>query len=508
VNRLDLTTHRLRTALALIGLVLLAPAAMADPPSAPWTTRDIGAIDVPGSTDVDAAGVWAIQASGSDVWNYLDNFRYSYQPVRGDGSITARFLSLEGGNPDWAKAGPMIRESDASGAPNFFMAMSRGPGLMAQFRRAPDSFTVTWNNGQVGPVPRRQPNLFVRLQRTGPEITGFYSTDGLLWTQAFSPVRMSSLGEEALWGLAVTSHRTNALTTATFDQVRVQPGSVSVTGLQACTSDRSVLLQWRPVPGASGYTLYRGAPSAPPDQLQRLTSDQITATSFADTGGELVNGTAMTYVVAPVVNGVEGPKVTVQATPTALPAGFFGCSVDEGPKPGSASVDPATGQIVLRHSGDPLFFDFDNLYFLGQVVDGDFQATVRVPSAPTGPDPIASLMLRESLDPQARDVFAGVVSCCLVQHWRIVDGGPQIGGPTIERESVRLPVVLRLTRRGDQVTAEYSKDDGQTFRRLGPIITFSTPLSRTLYVGLAANSGSRFQSGIARFENLTIQKLQ
>jgi regulation of enolase protein 1 (concanavalin A-like superfamily) len=497
-----------RLAAVGLGLALFAPGvAGADPPQSPWVTGEIGTADAAGSTDVDAGGVWTIQGNGNDVFFYLDTFHYSYQPVRGDGSITARFLSLEGGNTEWAKAGLMIRESDASGAPNLFMPLTRGHGLHATYRQEMEGPTFTWNRGEVGPSRRPQPNLLVRLQRAGQEITGFYSTDGLLWTQAFSPVTMPALREQALWGLAITSHRAGVLATATFDQVRVQPGSVSVTGLQACTSDRSVLLQWRPVPGASGYNLYRGAPGTPPDQLQRLTSDQITTTTFTDTSGDLANGTAMTYVVAPVVNGVEGPKVAVQATPTALPAGFFGCSVDEGPKPGSASVDPATGQIVLRHSGDELFFDFDNLYFMGRVVDGDFQVTVRALSAPSGPNPLAGLMVRETLDPQARHMTLAVTNCCITEAWRLTTGASPFASDMIERDGIRLPLLLRLTRRGNTITPEYSRDEGKTFRLAGPPITFNPPLATTLSVGVGAGSGSRHTAGTARFQDLTIQKL-
>jgi hypothetical protein len=512
MNRRTCPVRLARTLPALLGLALLAPGAVAGPPPAPWVTKDIGPIDVPGSTDLDANGVWTLQGDGNDIFWYQDSFHFTYQPIRGDGSTSARFLSLQGGNGEWAKVGLMVRDNDTGGAANLNMPMTPGHGLHATFRQEQDGPSFSFNNGEVGPSRKPEPNLFMRLQRVDQEVTGFYSTDGNLWTQAFSAVTLPGLREEALFGLAVTSHRASALTTAKFDQVNAQPGVVSVYGLQACVSDRAVLLQWRRLRSAAGYNVYRGAVGTTPDQFKKLNSDQVAGTSFTDNSADLVNGTPVTYVVAPIVTGadgqpVEGPRVAVTATPAALPPGFFGCSIDEGARAGSATFDPATGEITLRHTGDQLFYDFDNAYFMGQMVEGDAQITVRLNSASTGPDPIASVMLRESLDPQSRQMLLGLVSCCLVQHWRLATGGPQNGGPVIERESVKLPVVLRLTRRGDKITAEYSKDEGKTFRPAIPAITFNPPLAKTLYIGVAANSGNRFTIGTAKFRDLVIQKL-
>ena len=105
----------------------------------------------------------------------------------GDGSITAQFLSRSGGDPNWAKAGLMIRENLTDGAPNVNLPMTP-VGLNATFRLNPGE--ATGHALQVGSSGATQKNLYMRLQRTGNEISGFYSTDGQLWTQAgFSPVR-------------------------------------------------------------------------------------------------------------------------------------------------------------------------------------------------------------------------------------------------------------------------------------------------------------------------------
>jgi hypothetical protein len=169
---------------AVLALALVAPA-MAEPPTAPWVTQDISGPPSAGSTDVDAAGVWTIQGSGFDIFGDTDQFHFAYRPIAGDGSISARFLSRQGGNPEWARTGLMVRENDTPGSPNFDLSMTPGHGINATFRSAQDNPTGSFE--EVGPARRSEPNLFMRLQRAGQEVAGFYSRDGNLWIQADSP---------------------------------------------------------------------------------------------------------------------------------------------------------------------------------------------------------------------------------------------------------------------------------------------------------------------------------
>src|SRR5262245_58521398 len=84
-----------------------APAALlpagANPPSAPWIDQDIGGPSAAGSTDVDANGVWTLRGSGADIWSTADQFHFCYQPVKGDASISARFLGQGGGDGEWSR---------------------------------------------------------------------------------------------------------------------------------------------------------------------------------------------------------------------------------------------------------------------------------------------------------------------------------------------------------------------------------------------------------------------
>ena len=97
-----------------------------------WFATDIGAPSARGSTHVDASGAWTIKGGGDPtVWGSADNFQYAYQRVAGDVSITGRFLTMDGGHPEWAMAGLMIRENDSTGSRNVFFCMTSLHGLHA-----------------------------------------------------------------------------------------------------------------------------------------------------------------------------------------------------------------------------------------------------------------------------------------------------------------------------------------------------------------------------------------
>jgi regulation of enolase protein 1 (concanavalin A-like superfamily) len=505
--------------LAFLAVAALALAsglpARAAPPDAPWVTRDIGLPSPPGSTDVDANGVWSLQGGGSDIYGDTDQFHFAYQPLKGDASISARFLSRAGGDGEWMKAGLMVRENDTPGSPNLNYCATSGHGFYTSVRPSQDAGTGDYPF--VGPTDTTTGSreLFMRLQRVGQEIAGFYSRDGSLWTQAgFGPVPLPSLKEEALFGLAATSHRDGTLTTAKFDQVSIQPGVVSVYGLQACGSDHAVLLQWRPLKNALAYNIYRGPKDATRAQFAKINADAVAGTSFTDNSSDLVNGTPLLYAVAPIFKGadgnpVEGPVVTVAGTPVAVPSGLIGCGINEGDQPGSAAYDPATGEITLRASDWDIWNNGDQGYFLHQPVEGDFQATVRVltKNVGAGGGAPSGLIIRESLDAGAREMMiCHIATSGLIRQWRATSDGPTIGWQSLLEGAFKPPLVLRLTRRGNTITPEYSTDDGKTFR-VAPAITFSPPLGRTLYVGMMIASHSRTKASTMRFRDFVVQKL-
>ncbi len=494
---------------AMLGLVTVGTA-LAGPPSADWITRDIGAPAVKGSTDVDANGVWTLKGSGDDIFAWADNFQFASQKVKGDGSITARLLSRQGGNTEWAKVGLMIRDNDTDESSNLSLIMTPGHGLHATARLVPGEFSSHFT--EVGPINHSEKNMFMRLQRVGNEIAGFYSRDGQVWVQpGFAPQVLPALKDEALFGLAVCSHLDGKIATAQFDQVSVQPGLLSAYGVQASGADKAVLLQWHALPAAAGFNLYRGPAKATPDQLARLNDPPVAGTSFTDTSSGLVNGTPVTYGIAPVFKNadgklVEGPLVVLPATPVATPAGWFGTSINEGPKFGSVAIDPTSGEITVSGAGGDLWAGADQGYFLNQLVQGDVQITVK---ALTRPGPRAGLMISEGLDGSGRRGFLALTpgNGLIFQSRRSRSDYADLNDlQAIPPNRLKTPVVIRLTRKGRILTSEFSTDDGKSFQPAGDPYTFDQELPQSVYVGLALVGNDRYHLEQARFTNLEVKK--
>lgn len=302
-----------RTCATVLLAFAAARPALADKPAAAWTDRDIGSPSVPGSTDVDANGVWTIQGSSTFLGIQADHLHFASQLVPGDASIAARFLSMQGGHGEWSKVGLMLRANATPGSPDLYLAMTPGHGV-AGYPNTPGHGLVATSRivqdgesgylGPVGPSTSKASVLFMRLQRAGNDFAGFYSADGILWSQAgFPPQTLAVLPDAALFGLAVTSQLDGALTTGKLDSVQVQSGATFVYGLSSCGSDKTVLLQWRPLKNAVAYNIYRGTVGSARSGLVKLNSDAVAGTSFTDNSPGLVNGTAQTYAVAAVFPG-------------------------------------------------------------------------------------------------------------------------------------------------------------------------------------------------------------
>jgi hypothetical protein len=121
--------------------------------------------------------------------------------------------SVENVQP-WVKAGVMIREGLTADAAHAFMLVSAGKGLAFQ-RRVSAAGLSTSTAGTLSTAP-----VWVKLERRATTISAYQSTDGLNWVLVGSDT--FTMGATAYAGLAVSSHDSTRLATATFDNVRVQ----------------------------------------------------------------------------------------------------------------------------------------------------------------------------------------------------------------------------------------------------------------------------------------------
>ncbi|MFB4278727.1 hypothetical protein ACBJ59_25785 [Nonomuraea sp. MTCD27] len=170
---------------------------------------------------------------GPDGTAVRDKYYFVHQPLKGNGSITARVSDMTGQmrQPDavpgvrnvkegvvpWAKAGLLVRPSLAQGTPYAAVMITGSHGVRMQHNYVHD----------VAGGPVRGPR-WLRLTRSGGTITGYESGDGKAWTEV-GTVRLTGLPETVEIGLFATSPGTLwetakafAQATATFDQVTLR----------------------------------------------------------------------------------------------------------------------------------------------------------------------------------------------------------------------------------------------------------------------------------------------
>jgi regulation of enolase protein 1 (concanavalin A-like superfamily) len=183
----------------------------------PWASADVGAVVIAGSSQY-ASGVYTVNGAGADIWGTVDAFHYVYRQYTGDFDAKVRIPT--GPTPitnNYAKAGLMARGSLANNAANIIVTLLP-IGSVESVARSTD--------GGDSFVRERvtDASKWVRLVRQGNVFKTYYSSDGATWT-ALSTDLTLTLPSTVYLGLAVCSHNTTALTTATFDNISI--GAVS-----------------------------------------------------------------------------------------------------------------------------------------------------------------------------------------------------------------------------------------------------------------------------------------
>ncbi len=180
-----------------------------------WTCADIGTPSLAGDQSL-SGDTWTVSGAGTDIWGSADQFRYVWQNLGGDVSVTARALS-QSNTGTHAKAGVMLRGSADPGAMFYYFQVEPG-----------GTYYVTYRSGQgtmaqiaasfAGGLP-----YYVRVARAGDMFTAYTSGDGATWTAVPNSSVTLYMGhtQPILGGLAVSSTDPGTLGTATFGQVAV-----------------------------------------------------------------------------------------------------------------------------------------------------------------------------------------------------------------------------------------------------------------------------------------------
>jgi Bacterial Ig-like domain (group 1) len=180
-------------------------------PTQVWSGADIGSPVLAGSDSL-SNGIWTVAGSGTDIGGTADQFHFVWQPLASDGGIRAQVLTQTNTNSR-ARAGVMLRQSTDPGAPFYAVVVTPGNGIFVLDRTKQGAGVQTLIN-LAGTVP-----VYLQVQRTGTTYTASTSSDGVTWTPI--PGSSVTLGPTGTWlaGMAVTSHTTAKVSTATFGSV-------------------------------------------------------------------------------------------------------------------------------------------------------------------------------------------------------------------------------------------------------------------------------------------------
>lgn len=222
-----------------------APAAVALPK--PWVTVDVGSVLGEGATGYQSPKFISV-SSGTAIGGAADSFRFTSQPLVGDGSIVAKVSSLEN-TGGWAKGGVVIRESLDPNARQAVMVVSATNGIAWQYRQNVGGSGVV----VAGPTSQTAP-AWVKVTRAGNQFTGSWSADGATWTEAGSFT--ISMGVTVLAGLASTSDAAARLNRVEFTDVMVS--QIPMTDYVASVTSGQTVVETGGLSGV-GALIKRGA---------------------------------------------------------------------------------------------------------------------------------------------------------------------------------------------------------------------------------------------------------
>jgi mannan endo-1,4-beta-mannosidase len=146
-----------------------------------------------------------VEGAGADIWDRSDAFHFVHEGVGGDATFVATVSEQTNTDP-WAKAGVMLRGSTAADAPHASVFVTPEHGVAFQYRDGAGGWTSTTETSGSAPVR-------VKVERRGDEVTGFVDRDGSWEAVGSAVVQMT----DPRVGLAVTSHQTGTLSSATFE---------------------------------------------------------------------------------------------------------------------------------------------------------------------------------------------------------------------------------------------------------------------------------------------------
>ncbi len=465
-NTLQSTTPATASATALPGV--------ADP----LTSADIGASPAGSTTMITPGSAYTVVAGGPGFTGTAGGFRYLYTQQTGNFDMMVQVDSLTVAGT-YSTAGILASATADPTSPGVYMSASP---VNYRFK---DRTTVGGTTNIVSPsVTNSYPNVWVRLSRVGNVFTGYYSSDGIHWTQV-STITLA-LPTTIELGLAVASNDTTQTTTAQLSNYGVTSVPAPVpptapTNLTATGVAGGVSLNWSPVAAASkGYNVYSSTSASGPFTL--LTTTPITGTSYLDTKATIGS---LTYYEVTAVGSSESTPATANGTAQAGVVDPL-TSLDIGASPAGSTTVLIPGSSYSVTAGGPgVTGNTDGFRYLYTQQTGNFDVMVQVNSLTVaGNFSTAGILARATLDPTSPDVYMSASPV----NYRFKDR-TTAGGTTNIISSTGANsypnVWVRLSRVSNLFTGYFSSD-GVHWTTLSSL-TLALPTTIDLGLAVAAN---------------------
>ena len=298
-----------------------------------------------------------------------------------------------------------------------------------------------------------------------------------------------TMGADALVGLAVSSHSTTVLATATFDQVAVNAGSTPVDPPAQTVAVPNVVGQ--PQADALAALVSAGMAAGTVTAANSATVAAGNVISQTPTAATLVApGTTVSIVVS------SGPGTVPEP---ALPSPWLTQDVGTVGLAGTASFQAGTGTYSATGAGADIWGTADAFRFVYQPLSGDGEIVARVASVQnTNAWVKAGVMIRTDVSPDSAQAMMMVTPGKGNNFQRrAVAGGVSA---STAGAVVTAPYWVKLTRVGTSVTA-YQSADGVTWTTVG---TATIALPTQVLVGLAVSSHSTTTRATATFTQVLV----
>jgi hypothetical protein len=204
-----------------------------------WTGEIVGN-PVEGAGHTLVGGVYNIAAGGSNGLpssGAADQFYFVHREFVGDGTLTARIVSVANVDGSNSRAGVMFRETIAAGAKHAFCGVTSLSS--GRFIRRAANDTATTSTTFTAALPR-----WVRLVRSGSNISAYNATDNSGTPGAWSLIGTSAVTLNGIIeaGLAATSGSSSTIGAVLIDNVTLTPAGVNFGPAANAGADRSVPL--------------------------------------------------------------------------------------------------------------------------------------------------------------------------------------------------------------------------------------------------------------------------